>query len=113
MCSLSRLYRRCNLGVRGRKQAGDLFGQRLIGAQAGELALPEVEETPGQAVEIGRVVVFGGTSSLAPTVRSKSPVSSFSGAMTHYSPSTMTIARRTLLSHAQTVSCRTAVSALR
>ena len=60
MCSLSRLYRRCNLGVRGRKQAGDLFGQRLIGGEAGELALPEVEITPGQAVEIGRVVVFGG-----------------------------------------------------
>jgi hypothetical protein len=60
MCSLSRLYRRCNLGVRGREQAGDLFGQRLVGAQAGELALPEVEITPGQTVEIGRVVVFGG-----------------------------------------------------
>ena len=60
MCSLSRLYRRRNLGVRGREQAGDLFGQRLVGAQAGELALPEVEITPGQAVEIGRVVVFGG-----------------------------------------------------
>jgi hypothetical protein len=47
LCSLSRLYRRCNLGVRGRKQAGDLLGQRLVGAEAGELALPEVEITPG------------------------------------------------------------------
>ena len=60
MCSLSRLYRRCNLGVRGSEKAGDLFGQRLIGGEPGELALPEVEITPGQAVEIGRVVVFGG-----------------------------------------------------
>lgn len=60
MCSLSRLYRRCNLGVRGREQAGDLFGQRLVGAEPGELALPEVQISPGQAVEIGRIVVFGG-----------------------------------------------------
>ena len=60
MCSLSRLYRRRNLGVRGREQAGDLLGQRLVGAEPGELALPEVEISPGQAVEIGRIVVFGG-----------------------------------------------------
>jgi hypothetical protein len=65
LCSLSRLYRRRNLSVRGSEQAGDLFGQRLVGAQAGELALPEVEITPGQAVEIGCVVVFGGH---APTI---------------------------------------------
>ena len=74
MCSLSRLYRRCNLGVRGREQAGDLFGQRLIGAQAGELALPEVEITPGQAVEIGRVVVFGGH---GPTIAHRSHNAAF------------------------------------
>ena len=60
MCSLSRLHRRRNLGVRGSEQAGDLFGQRLVGREPGELALPEVEITPGQAVEIGRIVVFGG-----------------------------------------------------
>jgi hypothetical protein len=60
LCSLGRLYRRRNLGVRGREKAGDLFGQRLIGGEPGELALPEVEITPGQAVEIGRIVVFGG-----------------------------------------------------
>ena len=60
MCSLGRLHRRRNLGVRGSEQAGDLFGQPLIGGKAGELALPEVEITPGQAVEIGRIVVFGG-----------------------------------------------------
>jgi hypothetical protein len=60
MCSLGRLYRRCNLGVRGSEEAGDLFGQRLVGGEPGELALPEVEITPGQAVEIGWIVVFGG-----------------------------------------------------
>ena len=60
MCSLGRLYRRRNLGVRGSEQAGDLFGQRLIGGKPGKLALPEVEITPGEAVEIGRIVVFGG-----------------------------------------------------
>ena len=60
MCSLSRLYRRCNLGVRGREQAGDLFGQRQVGGKPGKLVLPEVEIAPGQAVEIGRIVVFGG-----------------------------------------------------
>ena len=58
MCSLGRLHRRCNLGVRGREQAGDLFGQRLVGGEPGELALPEVEISPGQAVEIGRVSSF-------------------------------------------------------
>lgn len=60
MCSLGRLHRRGNLGVRGSEKAGDLLGQRLVGGETGELALPEVEITPGQAVEIGRVVVFGG-----------------------------------------------------
>ena len=60
MCSLGRLHRRRNLGVRGSEQAGDLFGQPVIGGKAGELALPEVEITPGQAVEIGWIVVFGG-----------------------------------------------------
>ena len=65
MCSLGRLDRRGNLGVRGREQAGDLFGQRLVGGKPGKLALPEVEITPGEAVEIGRIVVFGGH---APTI---------------------------------------------
>ena len=41
--------------VRG-SEAGDLFGQRLVGG-AGELA-HRVEITPGQAVEIGWIVVF-------------------------------------------------------
>ena len=61
MCSLGRLQRRCNLGVRGSEKPGDLFGQRLVGREPGELALPEVEIAPGQSVEIaGRFVVFGG-----------------------------------------------------
>ena len=53
MCSLGCLYRGCNLGVRGSEQAGDLFGQRLVAGEPGELALPEVKIAPGQTVEIG------------------------------------------------------------
>lgn len=61
MCSLGRLQRRCNLRVRGSEKAGDLFGQRLVGREPGELALPEVEIAPSQSIEIaGRFVVFGG-----------------------------------------------------
>ncbi len=64
-CSLDRLYRRRDMSVRRGEQAGDLLGHRLVGGQSGELALPEVEITPGQFVEIGAriggcVVVFGG-----------------------------------------------------
>ena len=62
VCSLGRLDRRCNLGVRGSEQAGDLLGQRLVGGKPGKLVLPEVEITPGQAIEIGRVVIFRGHS---------------------------------------------------
>jgi len=59
--TLSSLYRRRNLGVRGSKKTGDLFGQRLIGGKARELALPQVEIAPCQTVEIGgRLVVLGG-----------------------------------------------------
>ncbi|MFI5002341.1 MAG: hypothetical protein ACHQK9_20860 [Reyranellales bacterium] len=55
------LYRRRNLGVRGSEEAGDLFGQRLIGGKACKLALPQIEITPGQTIEIGgSIVVFGG-----------------------------------------------------
>ena len=69
MCSLGRLHRRRDLGIRGGEQACDLLGQRLIGGKPGELALPEVEIAPGQPVEIGaridatvdgRFVVFRG-----------------------------------------------------
>jgi len=57
------------VGVRRREQAGDLFGHGLVGGEPGELALPEVEVTPGQLVEIGagigsRVVFFRGHASL-------------------------------------------------
>jgi len=63
--SLDGLHRRGNLGVRGGEEAGDLLGQRLVGRQAGELALPEVEIPPGQRIErgagiAGRVVVSRG-----------------------------------------------------
>jgi len=61
-CSLSHLDRRGDLRVRGSEETGDLFGQSLVGGEPGELALPEVEIAPGQAIEIGRVVVFRGHS---------------------------------------------------
>ena len=53
MCSLDGLHGRRNLGVRGREQSSDLIGQRLVGGKPGELALPKVEISPGQPVEIG------------------------------------------------------------
>ncbi|MBN9487158.1 MAG: hypothetical protein J0H44_08040 [Alphaproteobacteria bacterium] len=52
--SLGGLYGGRNLCVRGREQAGDLLGQRRIGRQPGKLALPQIEVTPGQAVEFAR-----------------------------------------------------------
>ena len=60
MCSLGRLQGAGNLGVRGSEKAGDLLGQRLVGGEPGELALPEVEIAPGKLVEIACIVVFGG-----------------------------------------------------
>lgn len=62
--TLGSLYCRRNLRVRGSEQSGNLLGQRLIGGHAGQLGLPEIEITPGQPVEIGRVagpgiVAFG------------------------------------------------------
>ena len=60
MCSLGRLQGAGNLGVRGSEEAGDLLGQRLVGGEPGELALPEVEIAPGKLVEIACIVVFGG-----------------------------------------------------
>ena len=53
MCSLDGLQGRRNLGVRGREQTSDLIGQRLVGGEPGELALPKIEIAPGQPVEIG------------------------------------------------------------
>ena len=88
--TLGGLYRRRNLGVRGSEKAGDLLGERLVGGKAGELALPQVEITPGQTVELGGgFVVLGGHRS--------------------------TLAHRLAegRSQTQTPSCRTAASALR
>ena len=64
MCSLGRLQGAGNLGVRGSEKAGNLLGQRLVGGEPGELALPEVEIAPGKLVEIACIVVFGGHDSL-------------------------------------------------
>jgi hypothetical protein len=59
--SLGGLYCRRNLSIRGREEPRDLLGQCLIGRQARQLALPKIEITPGQPVEVGgRVVIFGG-----------------------------------------------------
>lgn len=64
MCSLGRLQSAGNLGVRGSEEARDLLGQRLVGGESGELALPEIEIAPGKLVEIACIVVFGGHDSL-------------------------------------------------
>jgi hypothetical protein len=64
LCSLDCLECACNLAVRGSEKAGDLLGQRLIGGEPGELALPQIEITPGQAISVVAgvtcVVVVGG-----------------------------------------------------
>ncbi|MBS0221596.1 MAG: hypothetical protein JSR91_12730 [Proteobacteria bacterium] len=57
---LGGLYDRRNLRIRGRKQAGDLLRQCRIGRQTGELALPQIEVSPGQLVEFTRQVVLLG-----------------------------------------------------
>jgi hypothetical protein len=49
-----------NLRVRGREQTRNLFGEPLVGREAGKLALPQIEVTPRQMVEVGRFVVVGG-----------------------------------------------------
>jgi hypothetical protein len=61
---LGRLQDAGDLAVRGSEKAGDLFGQRLIRRQPGELALPQVEIAPGKSIEVGCIVVFGGHGSL-------------------------------------------------
>lgn len=57
--TLGSLYCRRNLRVRGREQPGDLLGQRLVGGHPGKLVLPEIEITPGEPVEIGRIARAG------------------------------------------------------
>jgi hypothetical protein len=61
---LGRLQDTCNLAVRGSEKASDLLGQRLVGRQPGELALPQVEIAPGKSIEVACIVVFGGHASL-------------------------------------------------
>jgi hypothetical protein len=51
--SLGNLQGRSDLGVRGREQAGDLLGHRLIRREPGQLGLPQIEIAPGQPVEFG------------------------------------------------------------
>ena len=86
LATLGSLYCRRNLGIRGREQPGYLLGQCLIRGKAGKLALPKIEIPPGQPVE--GIVVSG---SHAPTIDHRC---------------------RNGCSQAQTVSCRTAASAL-
>ena len=64
-CSLGCLQGARDLGVRGSEKARDLLGQRLVGGQPGELALPQVEIASGKLVEIACIVVLGGH---APTI---------------------------------------------
>ena len=84
--TLGSLYCRRNLRIRGREQPGNLLGQGRIRGKAGKLALPEIEIAPGQPVE--GVVVSG---SHVPTIDHRCGNG---------------------CSQAQTVSCRTAASAL-
>ncbi len=58
--SLGDLQDGCDLCVRSREKAGDLLGQRLVAGNARQLALPEIEITARQPVELGAVVLFGG-----------------------------------------------------
>jgi len=88
--SLGGLYCRRNLRIRGREEAGDLFGERLIGRQSRELVLPKIEVAPRQTVEFGGGVVVLG----------------------RHLP-TITDHRASAASQAQSLPCRTAASALR
>jgi hypothetical protein len=65
--SLGNLQCRSDLRIRGREQARDLLGHRLIRCQPGQLGLPQIEIAPGQPVEFGagfgctgRLVVVSG-----------------------------------------------------
>jgi polyhydroxyalkanoate synthesis repressor PhaR len=106
MCSLGGLHRRRNLGVRGREQAGDLVGQRLVGGEPGELALPEVEIAPGQPVEIGARIGAG----IVATTDGRFVV--FRGHGCTIAHCLGSIVTGTRLLQALSPSCRTAVSAL-
>ena len=72
------LHRRRNLGVRGREKASDLIGQRLVGGKTGKLALPKVEISPGQLIEIGRCFVV--LRSHVSTIAYRLTIAAFAGA---------------------------------
>jgi hypothetical protein len=55
---LGRLHGRRNLRVGGGEKAGNLFGQRLVCRESGELVLPEVEVAPCQSIDVTRVVAI-------------------------------------------------------
>lgn len=77
LSSLGCLQHRGELGVRGSEKAGNLFGQRRVAGQSGKLALPEVEVTPRQSVEIGCIVAVG---SHARTIADRAATAAFAGA---------------------------------
>ena len=64
LSTLSHLEDRCDLRVRSRKQARDLLGQALVGGEAGQLALPQVEIALGQPIDVGRIVIVRSHASL-------------------------------------------------
>ena len=57
--TLGHLKDRCDLRVRSRKQARDLLGQGLVGSEAGQLVLPQIEIALGQPIDVGRIMVVG------------------------------------------------------
>jgi hypothetical protein len=57
---LGRLQHGGELRVRGCEETGDLLGQGLIGRQSRQLALPKVEISACQPVELGAIVLFRG-----------------------------------------------------
>jgi hypothetical protein len=55
---LGGLHHGGELRVRGCEETGDLLGQGLVGRQPGQLALPKIEITACQPVELGAIVLF-------------------------------------------------------
>jgi len=60
---LGRLQHGGELRVRGCEETGDLLGQALVGRQSGQLALPKIEISACQPVELGAVILFRGHAS--------------------------------------------------
>ncbi|MGE5151379.1 MAG: hypothetical protein ACM3II_14765, partial [Rhodospirillaceae bacterium] len=57
---MGRLQHGGELRVRGCEETGDLLGQGLVGRQPRQLALPKVEITAGQPIELGAIILFRG-----------------------------------------------------